>query len=80
MLPAKVTSASSTLISPMVAVVSTREEVSTEELRKFLHTLLPDWQIPREWRLVESLTVNARGKLSRAEWRGKFRSEQNHAL
>jgi acyl-CoA synthetase (AMP-forming)/AMP-acid ligase II len=54
----------------VAAVVATREEVTVEQLRQFLHTHLPDWQIPREWRLVESLTVNARGKFSRAEWRG----------
>lgn len=58
----------------VAAVVATREEVTVEQLRQFLHTRLPDWQIPREWRLVESLTVNARGKLSRAEWRSDFRS------
>ena len=57
----------------VAAVVATREEVTVEQLRQFLHTRLPDWQIPREWRLVESLTVNARGKLSRAEWRSEFR-------
>lgn len=58
----------------VAAVVATREEVTVEQLRQFLHTHLPDWQIPRDWRLAESLTVNARGKLSRAEWRSKFRS------
>lgn len=58
----------------VAAVVATREEVTIEQLRQFLHARLPDWQIPREWRLVESLMVNARGKLSRAEWRSDFRS------
>jgi acyl-CoA synthetase (AMP-forming)/AMP-acid ligase II len=53
----------------VAAVVATREEASIEQLRQFLHEQLPDWQIPREWRLVESLAVNSRGKLSRAEWR-----------
>ncbi len=57
----------------VAAVVATREEVSVEQLRQFLHARLPDWQLPREWRLVESLAVNARGKLSRAEWRSQFR-------
>ena len=59
----------------VAAVVATREEVTIEQLRQFLHTRLPDWQIPREWRLVESLTVNARGKLSRAEWREKWSTD-----
>ena len=56
----------------VAAVVATREEISIEQLRQFLHARLPDWQIPREWRLVDSLTTNARGKLSRAEWRREF--------
>jgi acyl-CoA synthetase (AMP-forming)/AMP-acid ligase II len=58
----------------VAAVVATQEEVTVEQLRQFLHARLPDWQLPREWRLVESLTVNARGKLSRAEWRSQFRA------
>lgn len=41
-------------------------------LKTFLLHHLPAWQIPREWRFVESLGVNQRGKISRAEWRNKF--------
>lgn len=56
----------------VAAVVATRETTTVEQLRQFLHDRLPDWQIPREWRLVESLGANARGKLSRTEWRSAF--------
>ena len=58
----------------IAAVFAARAEISVEQLRQFLHDRLPDWQIPREWRAVESLAVNARGKLSRAEWRKIFHS------
>ena len=58
----------------IAAVFAARAEISIEQLREFLHDRLPDWQIPREWRAVESLAVNARGKLSRAEWRKIFHS------
>ncbi|NBV21648.1 MAG: hypothetical protein EBS05_06970 [Proteobacteria bacterium] len=58
----------------VAAVVAVREEVTVEQLREFLHARLPDWQIPREWRRVESLNVNARGKLSRTEWRNEMQS------
>ena len=58
----------------IAAVFAPRAEISIEQLRQFLHDRLPDWQIPREWRRVESLAVNARGKLSRAEWRKIFHS------
>ena len=43
-----------------------------KELKQFLLQTLPAWQVPREWRFVESLSANARGKISRAEWRNKF--------
>jgi acyl-coenzyme A synthetase/AMP-(fatty) acid ligase len=42
------------------------------ELKQFLLQTLPAWQLPREWRFVESLSANARGKISRAEWRRNF--------
>ena len=42
------------------------------ELKRFLLEKLPAWQVPREWHFVDSLSVNARGKISRAEWRKQF--------
>jgi acyl-CoA synthetase (AMP-forming)/AMP-acid ligase II len=39
------------------------------ELKSFLLQTLSAWQVPREWRFVASLAANARGKISRAEWR-----------
>jgi acyl-CoA synthetase (AMP-forming)/AMP-acid ligase II len=41
-------------------------------LKQFLQQTLPAWQLPREWHFVESLSANARGKFSRAEWRRHF--------
>jgi len=58
----------------IVACVAAKSPVSSDELKQFLLEKLPPWQVPREWRFVESLAVNARGKLSRAEWRGRYRS------
>jgi long-chain acyl-CoA synthetase len=54
----------------IVAVVAT--SAAESELKKFLLLTLPAWQVPREWRFVESLPTNARGKISRAEWRKQF--------
>ena len=42
------------------------------ELKQFLLQTLPAWQLPREWHFVESLSANARGKVSRADWRATF--------
>lgn len=54
----------------IVAVVAT--DAAETELRQFLLARLPAWQVPREWRRVPALSANARGKLSRAEWRRRY--------
>jgi len=60
-------------LETIVAVVATKtDEVDEAELRQFLLQTVPAWQVPREWRFVESLPVNARGKLPRAEWRQQY--------
>jgi acyl-CoA synthetase (AMP-forming)/AMP-acid ligase II len=54
----------------IVAVVAS--DATESELKHFLLQALPAWQVPREWHFVESLSTNARGKTSRAEWRKRF--------
>jgi acyl-CoA synthetase (AMP-forming)/AMP-acid ligase II len=56
----------------IVACVVTPETLGMEDLRRFLLTRLPAWQVPREWKRVDSLAPNERGKLSRAEWRRRL--------
>ena len=56
----------------VVACVVGKPEDGSESLRQFLLAQLPAWQLPREWRFVDSLAPNLRGKLSRAEWRTKL--------
>jgi acyl-CoA synthetase (AMP-forming)/AMP-acid ligase II len=53
----------------IVACVVAKSALASDELRHFLLARLPAWQVPREWRFVDSLAPNARGKLSRAQWR-----------
>ncbi len=55
-------------------VVSDAKEI---ELKQFLLQTLPAWQVPREWKFVDSLSTNARGKISRAEWRAAFVRERS---
>jgi long-chain acyl-CoA synthetase len=57
----------------IVAVVAA--SATESELKKFLLRTLPAWQVPRKWRFVESLPTNARGKISRAEWRRRLMAE-----
>ena len=42
------------------------------EIRAYLQARLPAWQVPREWRFVEKLAPNPRGKLSRRALRERF--------
>lgn len=56
----------------VVACVAADAPVNGDLLKQFLLKELPAWQIPREWKFVESLEANQRGKISRAEWRRKF--------
>ena len=53
-----------------VAVVVS--DAAEAKLKSFLLQTLPAWQVPREWHFVDSLSTNARGKISRAEWRKQF--------
>jgi long-chain acyl-CoA synthetase len=58
----------------VVAVVVS--DAKENELKQFLLQTLPAWQVPRDWKFVESLSTNARGKISRAEWRAMFVRER----
>ncbi len=58
----------------IVACVVGNSAATSDALKQFLLAKLPAWQVPRDWWFVESLEVNHRGKLSRAEWRRKYGS------
>lgn len=56
----------------VVACVAANDGANSELLKQYLMAQLPAWQVPREWRFVDSLAPNQRGKLSRAEWRARL--------
>jgi long-chain acyl-CoA synthetase len=56
----------------VVACIAGNSGMTGQVLKQFLLSKLPAWQIPREWRFVESLAPNQRGKLSRSEWRTRL--------
>jgi len=60
-------------VDSIVACVVSRKPVKAETLRQFLLTRLAAWQVPRDWWFVDSLEADQRGKISRAEWRRRFR-------
>jgi long-chain acyl-CoA synthetase len=56
----------------IVACVKAKPHGTAAELKQHLLQHLPSWQVPRQWCFVESLETNARGKVSRAQWRKDF--------
>lgn len=56
----------------IVACVVATPGTNAESLRHFVLEKAPAWQLPREWKLLDSLEANQRGKLSRAEWRRRY--------
>lgn len=58
----------------IVAVVVS--QAAETDLKNFLLETLPAWQVPRRWQFVDSLKANARGKLSRREWRERWLMEK----
>lgn len=71
-LPDRGTDRNETIAAGVVAC----ENISAAELKQFLLARLPAWQVPRDWRFVDALVANGRGKISRAEWRRKFLSRE----
>lgn len=60
-------------VQEIVACVNAEAGVSQEVLLAGLGRELPDWQIPRRWWRTAELMPDARGKLSRAVWRERYR-------
>jgi len=56
----------------IVACVEPSGGVDAAGLRAYAQERLEPWQVPRDWWLVPEIRANARGKLSRAEWRRRF--------
>lgn len=56
----------------IVACVVVHGPHHEDDLRAHLAHRLPSWQWPRDWWFVDSLQVNARGKISRAFWRAQY--------
>ena len=47
-------------------------ERELDNIKRAIGSELPAWKMPRQWKFVDSLGANARGKVSRAQWREKF--------
>jgi acyl-CoA synthetase (AMP-forming)/AMP-acid ligase II len=63
----------------IVACASVERGTSADDLKQFLLGHLPGWQVPRDFWLIEDLSPDQRGKLSRALWRTKYLERQKPA-
>ena len=69
-----VPSGSEDRVDQIVACVAGVAGSGVADLRRHLLDILPAWQVPRDFWIVESLAANGRGKLSRPEWRRNYLS------
>jgi long-chain acyl-CoA synthetase len=58
-----------------IVILVTGSIEQPEPLVKFLRQSLPAWQVPRHWKIVNSLKPNSRGKVSRKWWQKQFLKE-----
>ncbi|MGE3311097.1 MAG: class I adenylate-forming enzyme family protein [Limisphaerales bacterium] len=60
----------------IVAIVAPSGDAASgldlDRIRADLLQGLPAWQIPREWKVVEKIPANTRGKISRDAWRQRY--------
>lgn len=60
----------------LVALVLTQGPITRQQLETHCRTGLADWQVPRDFKIVSSLPVNARGKLKRSDLAEEYLAER----
>jgi long-chain acyl-CoA synthetase len=59
-----------------VALVLTQGAINRQQLEMHCRVELADWQVPRDFKIVASLPVNARGKLKRSDLAQEYLAER----
>jgi long-chain acyl-CoA synthetase len=60
----------------LVALVLTHSTMTRQQLEAHCRTGLVDWQVPRDFQIVSSLPVNARGKMKRSDLAQEYLAER----
>src|SRR5258705_2696671 len=60
----------------IVACIAVGQTTSADDLKQFLLTHLPSWQVPRDFWFIDDLLTDQRGKLSPAFWRSRYLARQ----
>jgi long-chain acyl-CoA synthetase len=60
----------------LVALVLARTTIPRQQLEAHCRAGLADWQVPRDFKIVSSLPVNARGKLKRTDLAQEYLAER----
>jgi acyl-CoA synthetase (AMP-forming)/AMP-acid ligase II len=63
----------------LVVVVLTQGSTTRQQLETHCRIGLADWQVPRDFKIVSSLPVNARGKLKRSDLAQEYLAERQHS-
>jgi acyl-coenzyme A synthetase/AMP-(fatty) acid ligase len=62
----------------IVACVAADSALDVQQLKRFASSRLPDWQTPRAWWFVDSISPNGRGKISRNHWKEAYLKSNRH--
>jgi acyl-CoA synthetase (AMP-forming)/AMP-acid ligase II len=63
----------------LVALVLTHTSTTRQQLETHCRVGLADWQVPRDFKIVSSLPVNARGKVNRSDLAREYIAERREA-
>jgi acyl-CoA synthetase (AMP-forming)/AMP-acid ligase II len=63
----------------LVVVVLTQGSTTRQQLEMHCRIGLADWQVPRDFKIVSSLPVNARGKLKRSDLAREYLAESQRS-
>jgi long-chain acyl-CoA synthetase len=62
----------------LVALVLAHGPITRQQLETHCRTGLADWQVPRDFKIVSSLPVNARGKLKRSDLAQEYLAQRRN--
>jgi acyl-CoA synthetase (AMP-forming)/AMP-acid ligase II len=63
----------------LVALVLAHGSTTRQQIETHCRIGLADWQVPRDFKLVSSLPVNARGKLKRSDLAREYLAERQNS-
>ncbi len=66
-----------TRFEEIVVAIELKPGAELATVKRGVGTGLASWQLPRHWWIVDTIESNARGKISRRQWRDRFKIESS---